>query len=140
MTRLRFKFLHYYFVSKGFVSSKIHDKCDCFDLKIDNFLIWMVTLCVSHLIAFTFLSLFDLLKYRVLTARNRNLTAKLVNKTYRDHKLRKPFCMFYRRHYELVCKFNVGLKTLLATRHTGTLGKSKGDTNFLEQLRKMVLC
>ena len=29
------------------------------------------------------------------------------------HKLRKTFSKFYRRHYELVSKFNVGLKTLL---------------------------
>ena len=32
---------------------------------------------------------------------------------YRYHKLRKTFSKFYRRHYELVSKFNVGLKTLL---------------------------
>ena len=29
------------------------------------------------------------------------------------HKLRKTFSNFYRRHYEWVSKFNVGLKTLL---------------------------
>ena len=29
------------------------------------------------------------------------------------HKLRKTFSKFYRRHYELISKFNVGLKTLL---------------------------
>ena len=32
---------------------------------------------------------------------------------YRYHKLRKTFSKFYRRHCELVSKFNVGLKTLL---------------------------
>ena len=32
---------------------------------------------------------------------------------YRYHKLRKTFSKFYRRHYELVSKFSVGLKTLL---------------------------
>ena len=36
-------------------------------------------------------------------ARNKSLTAKL----------RKAFSKFYRRHYELVSKFNVGLKSLL---------------------------
>ena len=30
-----------------------------------------------------------------------------------NHKLRKTFSKFYRRHYELVSKFSVGLKTLL---------------------------
>ena len=29
---------------------------------------------------------------------------------YRYHKLRNTFSKFYRRHYELVSKFNVGLK------------------------------
>ena len=43
-------------------------------------------------------------------ARNKSLTAKLLQQGYRYHKLRKTFSKFYRRHYELVSKFNVGLK------------------------------
>ena len=46
-------------------------------------------------------------------ARNKSLTTKLFQQGYRYHKLRKTFSKFYRRHYELVSKFNVGLKTLL---------------------------
>ena len=46
-------------------------------------------------------------------ARNKSLTAKLLQQGYRYHKLRKTFSKFYRRHYELVSKFNVGLKTFL---------------------------
>ena len=46
-------------------------------------------------------------------ARNKILTAKLLQQGYRSHKLRKIFSKFYRRHYELVSKFNVGLKALL---------------------------
>ena len=46
-------------------------------------------------------------------ARNKCLTAKLLQQGYRYHKLRKPFSKFYRRHCELISKFNVGLKTLL---------------------------
>ena len=46
-------------------------------------------------------------------ARNKSLTAKLLQQGYRYHKLRKTFFKFYRRHYELVSKFSVGLKTLL---------------------------
>ena len=46
-------------------------------------------------------------------ARNKSLTAKLLQQGYRYHKLRKTFSKFYRRHYELVSKFNVGLKPLL---------------------------
>ena len=45
--------------------------------------------------------------------RNKCLTAKLLQQGYRYHKLRKTFSKFYRRHYELISKFNVGLKTLL---------------------------
>ena len=38
---------------------------------------------------------------------------KLSKQGYRYHKLRKAFSKFYRRHHELVSKFNVGLKSLL---------------------------
>ena len=46
-------------------------------------------------------------------ARNRCLTAKLLKHCYRYHKLRKAFSKFYRRHNELISKFNVGFKSLL---------------------------
>ena len=46
-----------------------------------------------------------------LNARNKCLTTKLLHH-YRYHKLRKTFSIFYRRHYELISKYN-GLKTLL---------------------------
>ena len=45
--------------------------------------------------------------------RNKVLTAKLLRQGYRYHKLRKAFSKFYRRHFDLVSKYNVGLKTLL---------------------------
>ena len=47
-------------------------------------------------------------------ARNKCLTAKLLQQGYRYHKLRKTFSKLYRRHYELISKYNVGLKTLLS--------------------------
>ena len=47
-------------------------------------------------------------------ARNKSLTAKLLQQGYRYHKLRKTFSKLYRRHYELISKYNVGLKTLLS--------------------------
>ena len=47
-------------------------------------------------------------------ARNKCLTAKLLQQGYRYHKLRRTFSKFYRRHYELISKYNVGLKTLLS--------------------------
>ena len=45
--------------------------------------------------------------------RNKVLTAKLLRQGYRYHKIRKAFSKFYRRHFDIVSKYNVGLKTLL---------------------------
>ena len=44
-------------------------------------------------------------------ARNKCLTATLLKQGYRYHKLRKAFFKFYRQHYKLISKFNVGLKS-----------------------------
>ena len=44
---------------------------------------------------------------------NKVLTAKLLRQGYGYHKPRKAFSKFYRRHFELVSKYNVRLKTLL---------------------------
>ena len=41
------------------------------------------------------------------------LTAKPLGQGYRYHKLRKAFSKFYRRHFDIVSKNNVGLKTLV---------------------------
>ena len=46
-------------------------------------------------------------------ARNKCLTAKLLQQGFRYNKLRKTFSKFDRRHYELINKYNVGLRTLL---------------------------
>ena len=44
---------------------------------------------------------------------NKVLTAKLLRQGYRYHKLRKAFSKFYRRHFDIVSKYYIGLKTLL---------------------------
>ena len=44
---------------------------------------------------------------------NKLLTQKLFKQGYRYHKLRKTFSKFYRRYYDLISKFQVGLKSLL---------------------------
>ena len=74
-------------------------------------------------------------------ARNKGLTAKLLQQGYRYHKLRKTFS-------ELVSKFNVGLKTLL---HQGLselefygdlvykFKKIVGRADFSEQFRKIIV-
>ena len=76
-------------------------------------------------------------------ARNKSLTARLLQQSY--HKLRQTFPKFFRRHYELVSKFNVGLKTLL---HQGLsepefygdlvykFKKNVGRADFSDQFRK----
>ena len=81
-------------------------------------------------------------------ARNTCLPAKLLKQGYRYHMLRKVFSKFYRRHYELISKFNVGLKSLL---HQG-LSEQKfygdlvykfknimGKTVFSDQFQKMMI-
>ena len=45
--------------------------------------------------------------------RNKVLTAKLLRMGYRYHKIRKAFSKFYRRHFDIVSKYNIGLKRLL---------------------------
>ena len=45
--------------------------------------------------------------------RNKLLTQKLLKQGYRYHKLRKTFSKFYRQYYDLISKFQVGLKSLL---------------------------
>ena len=67
-------------------------------------------------------------------ARNKSLTAKLLQQGYRYHKPRKTFSKFYRRHYELVSKFNVGLKTLL---HQG-LSEPEFYGDFIYKFKKIV--
>ena len=44
---------------------------------------------------------------------NALLTQKLLKQGYRYHKVRKTFSKFYRRYYDLISKFQVGLKSLL---------------------------
>ena len=67
---------------------------------------------VVLLTVYKFLNLLGLLDTD-FNARNKCLTAKHLQQGYRYHKLRKTFSKFYRRHYELISKYNVGLKRLL---------------------------
>ena len=101
-------------ISNGYVSSKIYDKRDDFDFDIVNFSFldgdvprWTsYAVYISQLIRFARVSR----KLADFNARNKILTAKLLQQGYRYHKLQKTFSNFYRRHHELVSKFNVGLK------------------------------
>ena len=61
-------------------------------------------------------------------ARNKSLTAKLLQQSYRYHKLRKTFSKFYRRHYELVSKFNVVHQSFVTTAPPPHLRGFAGDS------------
>ena len=104
-------------ISNGFVSSKIYDKRDDFDFDIVNFpfLDGDVPRSTSYRVYISQLIRFARVSSHVadFSARNKSLTAKLLQQGYRYHKLWKTFSRFYCPHYELVSKFNVGLKTLL---------------------------
>ena len=104
-------------VANGFVSSKMYDKRDDFDFDIVNFpfLDGDVPRRASYGVYISQLIRFARVCNHVtdFNSRNKCLTTKLLQQGYRFHKLRKSFSKFYRRHYELISKYNVGLKTLL---------------------------
>ena len=140
-------------VSNGFVSSKIYDKRDDFDFDIVNFpfLDGDVPRSTSYGVYISQFVRFARVSSHVadFNARNKSLTAKLLQQGYRYHKLRKTFSKFYHRHYELISKFSVGLKTLL---HQGLSEpefygdlvyklkkKNVGRADFSDQFRKIIV-
>ena len=75
------------------------------------------------------------------------ITAKDLQQGYRYHKLQKTFSKFYRKHNELISKFNVGLNTLLreGLSEPGFYGdlvnkykKLIGRNDFSFQFRKII--
>ena len=99
-------------IANRFVPSKIYDTQDDFDF--DIVLDGDVPRRASYGVYISQLIRFARVCSHVanFNARNKCLIAKL-QQGYRYHKLGKIFSKFYRRHYELISKFNVGLKTLL---------------------------
>ena len=104
-------------ISDGFVKTKIYDKQDDFDFDIVNFpfLDGDVPGSASYGVYISQLIRFARVSSHVddFNTRNKVLTAKLLRQGYRYHKLRKAFSKFYRRHFDIVSKYNVRLKTLL---------------------------
>ena len=104
-------------ISDGFVKTKKYDKRDDSDFDIVNFpfldgdvpLSTFYGVYISQLIRFARVSR----HVHDFNTRNKVLTAKLLRQGYRYHKIRKAFSKFYRRHLDIVSKYNVGLKTLL---------------------------
>ena len=106
--------------SDGFVKTKIYDKRDDFDFDIVNFpfLDGDVPRSASYGVYISQLIRFARVSSHVddFNTRNMVLTAKLLRQGYRYHKLRKAFSKFYRRHFDIVSKYNVGLKNTSSAR------------------------
>ena len=104
-------------ISDGFVKTQTYDERDDFDFDIVNFpfLDGDVPRSASYGVYISQLIRFARVSSHVydFNTRNKVLTAKLLRQGYRYHKLRKAFSKFYRRHFDIVSKYNVGLKTLL---------------------------
>ena len=100
-----------------FSKTKIYNKRDDFDFDIVSFpfLVCGVTRSTSYGDYISQLIRFARVSSHVdgFNTRNKVLTEKLLNQGNRYHKLRKAFSKFYRRHFDIVSKYNIGLKTAL---------------------------
>ena len=145
-------FMYFKVASNGFVSSKIYDKCDDFDFDIVNFpfLDGDVPRSTPYGVYISQLIRFARVSSHVVdfNARNKSLSAKLLQQGYRYHKLRKTFSGFCRRRCGLVSGFGVGLGALL---HQGLsepefygdlvykFKKIVGRVDFSDQFRKIIV-
>ena len=104
-------------ISNNIVSTKINNKRDDFDFEIVNFpfLDGNVPRSTSYGVYISQLIRFARASSHVadFNTRNKLLTQKLLKQGYRYHKLRKTFLKFYGRYYDLISKFQIGLKSLL---------------------------
>ena len=138
-------------ISNYIVSTKIYDKRDDFDFEIVNFPFLdgdvprstSYGVYISQLIRFARASSY----VADFNTRNNLLTQKLLKQGYRYHKLRKTFSKFYRRYYDLISKFQVGLKSLLRQGLSEPdfygdlvykLKKIVGSNNFSAQFIKII--
>ena len=139
-------------ISNCFVSSKIYDRRDDFDFDIVNFpfLDGDIPRRPSYGVYISQLIRFARVCCHVVdfNTRNKCFSAKLLKQGYRYHKLRKAFSKFNRRHYELISKFNVRLKSLLyqglsEPEFYGDLVYKfkmiRGMTDFSEQVEKNIM-
>ena len=104
-------------ISNGIVFTKIYDKRDDFDFEIVNFPFLdgdiprstSYGVYISQLIRFARASSY----VTDFSTRNKLLTQKLLKQGYQYHKIHKTFSKFYRRYYDLISKFQVGLTFFL---------------------------
>ena len=104
-------------ISNDIVSTKICDRRDDFDFKVVNFPFsdGDVPRSTSYGVYIAQLIRFARAPSHVVdfNTRNKMLTQKLLKQGYQYHKRLKTFSKFYRRYYDLISKFQVGLKSLL---------------------------
>ena len=104
-------------ISNGFVKTIIYDERDgfYFDIVKFSFLDGDVPRSISYGVYISQLIRFARVSSHVedFNTRNKVLTAKLLRQGYRYHKIRKAFSNFYRRHFDIVSQYKVGLKTVL---------------------------
>ena len=104
-------------IHNDIVSTKIYDIRDDFNFYIVNFpcLDCDVPRRPSYGVYLSQFIRFARTSSHVTDFNNRNkfLTAKLLKQGYRFHKLCKAFSKFHRRHFELIEKYHVSLKTLM---------------------------
>ena len=122
----------------GFVQTEIYDKRDDFDFDIVNFpfLDGDVPLSTSYGVYISQLIRFARVSSHVddFNTRNKVLTAKLLRQGYRYHIIHKAFSKFYRRHLDIVSKYNVGLKTFLLE----GLSEPEFYGNLMYKFRKII--
>ena len=125
-------------ISNDIVSTKIYDKRDDFDFEIVNFPFFdsdvprstPYGVYISQLIRFARSSSY----VTGFNTRNKLLTQKLLKQDYQYHKLCKTFSKFYRRYYDLISKFQVGLKSLLRQ----GLSEPEFYGDFVYKLKKII--
>ena len=109
-------------ISNDMFSYKIYAKRDDFDFQVVNFpfLDGDVPRSRSYGVYISQLNRLARASSHVadFNTRNKLLTQKLLKQGYLYHKPRKTFSKFYRRYYDLISKFQIGLKSLL---HQGLL-------------------
>ena len=127
-------------LSGGFIKTEIFDKRDDFDFDIVNFpfLDGDVPHSTSSGVYISQLIRFARVSSHVVefNFRNKVLTAKLLRQGYRCHKIRKAFSKFYRRHFDLVSKYNVGLKKTLLLQG---LSEPEFYGDLVYKFRKMIV-
>ena len=64
---------------------------------------------------------------------NKLLTQKILKQGYWNHKIRKTFSKFYKRYYDLISKFQIGLKSLLQ----GGLSEPEFYCDLVYKLKKI---